>query len=103
MQPTEEQIISIAGYADTGRTPSYIGEHAMFYTKLFTTNLTELNKVWAKVCREMTSIWLSTEDFNDAKHMEISIRYQQAINTNNIPAACIAVAEGIELLNKLKK
>jgi hypothetical protein len=55
MQPTKEQIISITGYAKLH--DSIIQRKLEELQIAYTTNLTALNKVWAKVYEEMIPIW----------------------------------------------
>jgi len=99
MQPTKEQIISITGYAKLH--DSIIQRKLEELQIAYTTNLTALNKVWANVYEETNLIIDGRGKYNIWER--IIFQYYSTLNTNNIPAACIAVAEGIELLNKLKK
>jgi len=99
MQPTKEQIISITGYAKLH--DSIIQRKLEELQIAYTTNLTALNKVWANVYEETNLIIDGRGKYNIWER--IIFQYYSTLNTNNIPAACIAVAEAIELLNQLKK
>jgi len=101
MQPTKEQILSIAEYDNTLLSMEYLEKRYIGFENLFTTNLTKLNKVWANVYEETNLIIDGRGKYNIWER--IIFQYYSTLNTNNIPAACIAVADAIELLNKLKK
>ena len=103
--PTEQQIRTIAEYDGEQHQVHFFRLHnsTSCYTLgeltiMYSSNLVQLNRVWAKVYSEL-AFGIKMDNYEMIFFVD---SYHTAIDTNNIPAACIAVAEAVEFLNSLK-